>query len=718
MEISLALSGMPVRRIIWILFLSCHAMISWAQDGNVPPGVVQGVSIPCDFPEFISSMDEGSSDGKIFITNSEGTPYLLILRNDGSPYFYRRMDDTSFDFKMQSNGMLTGWLGQNVRGFFRMNEHFQIIDTLKCKNGFDTDEHDLQLLPGGNTLMIAREERNMTEIDPGGNPNSTVIGNHIQELDDNGNVLFEWLCWDHFSLEDSYIASTSVKLVDYVHMNSVDLDYDGHILLSSRHLSECTKIHRQTGEIIWRLGGRNNQFNFINDPEQISYQHDFRPVPGKPGHYTLFDNGNQKDPKYSRVVEYRIDPVAMSAEKIWEYRHDPDRYSRLMGNAQLLPNGNMVVNWGGSDLPKITELSPDSTILYEADFSEEMYNYRTFRFACDYVMEAPYLLAEPYPDRIRLLFNKFGDESVDHYRIYGGRDPQELEWIDSTSLPWIDLLELEGDNYYFLEVTAVDGNGEESPASNRERVYVRNSAPGDNLILNGDFTAGDSFWIQQDFRDASSSGTFTDSSFYFHIEAPGIVPADVQLYQVDIPLIRGKEYVMELDARADAPRNIGVEVERDDIPWSSYSRHGVSYIGTDFTHIEHTFRMEGTNDLHARFVVYGGDSDIDFEVKNISLRQKVIAGVDPPLNTDDHLRCYPNPASNTMLISFSLPSASDIRLRLYTLTGQLLHTEYHGRQPAGPNEIRLNTSRIPDGSYIVQLQSDSFGASKLVAVQH
>ena len=38
---------------------------------------------------------------------------------------------------------------------------------------------------------------------------------------------------------------------------------DGHILLSSRRLSEITKINRQSGKIIWRLGGANNQFKFV-----------------------------------------------------------------------------------------------------------------------------------------------------------------------------------------------------------------------------------------------------------------------------------------------------------------------------------------------------------------------------------------------------------------------------------------------------------------------
>ena len=53
---------------------------------------------------------------------------------------------------------------------------------------------------------------------------------------------------------------------DFPHMNAIDVDTDGHILLSSRSTSEITKINRDTGEIIWRFGGVNNQFTFANDP--------------------------------------------------------------------------------------------------------------------------------------------------------------------------------------------------------------------------------------------------------------------------------------------------------------------------------------------------------------------------------------------------------------------------------------------------------------------
>ena len=72
-------------------------------------------------------------------------------------------------------------------------------------------------------------------------------------------------------------------------------------------MDEITKIDRQTGDIIWRLGGVNNEFTFLNDsldfqhsiPTPFCYQHDIRRL--RNGNITIYDNGNYKHPKYSQI---------------------------------------------------------------------------------------------------------------------------------------------------------------------------------------------------------------------------------------------------------------------------------------------------------------------------------------------------------------------------------------------------------------------------------
>lgn len=680
--------------------------------------VINGVSIPSDFPYFTPTISEETAPGDIFITNSVGSPYLLIYKNDGTPYFYQKINEGSFDFKLQPNGMLSRWIGGDTEGYMVMDRHFRIADTLRCQNGFDTNDHELQLLPNGHALMIATEDRNMILIDPDGNPNTTVIGNHIQEIDENGTVVFQWLCWDHINLEDSYLEFMELSHVDYIHMNSIAVDYDGNLVISSRHLSECTKIDRQTGEIIWRLGGKNNQFDFINDPDQISFQHDFRPVPGKPDYYTLLDNGAQKDPNYSRAVEFRLDTENMIAEKVWEYRHSPDWFSRLMGNAQRLPNGNTLINWGDGALPKITEVTPDNLVVYEADFTPKMINYRTFRFEFDGYMLAPYLVAEPYPDRVRLLFNKFGDNGVDYFNIYGGENPEQMVWIDSVSTTWTDLADLEDSKYFFLEVTAVDTSGLESIPSNREKVFVRNKQPGDNLIINGDFSAEISFWTHINNGEGDSYGSIADNTYQFRITDAGLNLSDVQLYQTDIPLIQGKEYILELDARAASLRTVQIELERASSPWTNYSRHGQSYLTNQFSHIQHSFIMGSPTDLNARLVINGGEYDVEFEIKNISLREVVVSGTPKQDQSKNEFRCYPSPASNKLHISFQLETISLVQIELFNLSGQLIESIYQGRQTPGHHEITFDTEKLADGAYMIRLTKKGLSNSTIVLVQH
>ena len=74
--------------------------------------------------------------------------------------------------------------------------------------------------------------------------------------------------------------------------------------LISRSLNEVTKINRQTGDIIWRLGGKNNQYTFTDPTSMFSFPHDFRKLPN--GNFTVFDNGNGRNPPYSRALEYSI----------------------------------------------------------------------------------------------------------------------------------------------------------------------------------------------------------------------------------------------------------------------------------------------------------------------------------------------------------------------------------------------------------------------------
>jgi len=347
-------------------------------------------SLPTDFPDINVNNISNPTDGYIFfapfIITTFSPTYLIITDNHGVPVFYRKTGNLNFDFKKQPNGYLS-YYDLPSRCFYLMNNFYDIVDTLKMQNGYEADLHELRILDNGHSMMLGYDPEpvRMDTIVVGGNPNAVVTGLIIQELDENKNVVFQWRSWDHFQITDAtYDISLTDSLIDYVHGNAIEIDYDGNILLSCRHMDEITKINRITGDIIWRWGGeycKNNQFTFLNDPIGFSHQHHIRRLSN--GNYTLFDNGNLHSPEFSRVAEYQMDEINKIVNLVWEYRNDPSTYSFAMGSAQRLPNHNTFIGWGATASSDIMEVGPDGANKLTISLPDTMYSYRAFKYDWD-----------------------------------------------------------------------------------------------------------------------------------------------------------------------------------------------------------------------------------------------------------------------------------------------------------------------------------------------
>lgn len=362
-------------------------------------------TIPADFPTIIINKSTTPSEGYIYIANfgmGAERSYLMILDQEGKPIKYRKVPIPGFDFKMQPNGLITnnrivtsyipqGW-GWATAIMEVMDKNLNVIDSVKCGSFYIADFHEFKMLPNGHYLLLSYDPQpiDMTQVIPNGDPNAIVLGSIIQELDGKKNVVFQWRSWDHIPITDTYSKLTGVS-VDPVHTNAIELDYDGNILISSRHLSEITKISRRTGKIIWRLGGKKNMFNFINDHEEyyptyFSYQHDIRRLPN--GNITLYDNGNLHNPPHSRAVEYKLDEENYTAELVWEYRNKPDIFGETMGSTQrLYPSGNTLIGWGGvsSEYYRcVSEVASDSEVVFELSFPKGLTftttSYRAYKY--------------------------------------------------------------------------------------------------------------------------------------------------------------------------------------------------------------------------------------------------------------------------------------------------------------------------------------------------
>ena len=357
-----------------------------------------------DLPGIEVTLYGETAPGDLFIAPTKFTTYdgyLLSLDNSGQVLYQKNYTSgVPLDFTVQPNGLLSyglmyeyfNFAGGGYTNFYTLDTTYSVTDTYQMKNGYIADFHDFQLLPNGHALLFGYDLQpvDMSKLVEGGRPDALVAGSIIQELDVNQNVVFQWRSWDYYNILDTY-NDIDQRQFDAIHINSVDVGPDGNLVVSALALGEITKINRLTGEIIWRLGGKNNQFTFINESEQYAplyfmFQHDVRVLDN--GHLTIFDNGSSRFGRtYSRAVEYELDETQKTATRVWEYRHDPDIFVPTMGNVQRLPNGNSLICWGFASMNgglAATEVNPAGDKVMDLSFTEDGWTtYRAFRFPYD-----------------------------------------------------------------------------------------------------------------------------------------------------------------------------------------------------------------------------------------------------------------------------------------------------------------------------------------------
>lgn len=358
----------------YFLLITIHSFAQCQTNGNT--GFYDSFE---EFPVFETIKYDLHDEGYIFlsVSSTSSVPYIMIIDNNAVPVFIKQLKKQVYDFKINNN-MLT-YFDEAGKQFFMMDSMYQIIDSVKIKNDFITDFHDIQITSDNHILLLGQDIKNinMDTVVEGGNPNATVAGLVIQELDENKDIIFEWKSWDHYKITDSYVNLIN-QSIDYVHGNSVDIDSDGNLIISACFMSEVTKIDRNTGEIIWRLGGKNNEFTFIDD-DGFNYQHSARRLSN--GNLVLLDKGYDNDPLYSRGVEYALDEENKTVKLVRSYIHHPKIYSQWMGNIQHLPNGNMIVGWGSnSGRYFFTEFDHEGKMLYDLKTPDGVTSYRAFRF--------------------------------------------------------------------------------------------------------------------------------------------------------------------------------------------------------------------------------------------------------------------------------------------------------------------------------------------------
>lgn len=73
---------------------------------------------------------------------------------------------------------------------------------------------------------------------------------------------------------------------------------------------------------------------------------------------------------------------------------------------------------------------------------------------------------------------------------------------------------------------------------------------------------------------------------------------------------------------------------------------------------------------------------------------------------------YPNPFNPSTVISYSIPQAGFVKMKIFNLLGQEVKTLVNTQQNAGNYKIIFNADNLPSGIYLYQIQSGSYNLTK------
>ncbi|HEX5699371.1 MAG TPA: arylsulfotransferase family protein [Rubrobacter sp.] len=391
----------------------------------------------------------GTAPGHIFVSPKKGPgeeaptqDAPLIVDASGEPVWFHPLQDAeadAFTFEVQTYRgarVLTWWEGHHTgygQGeYVILDGSYQEIARVRAGNGYEGDHHEFLITPEDTALITIYHKVPMDLSGVGGPVDGSVLDGIVQEIDiRSGEVIFEWHSLEHVGLEESlYEPPPDLQApFDYFHINSVDPMPGGYLIISARRTCAVYKVSRRTGEVVWRLGGENSDFE-MGYGTRTDWQHDARRQ--EDGTITIFDNGNVNRVEQSRAIVVEIDEDTMSASLAREYTHPDKLSSATQGNAQVLPNGNVLVGWGSE--PVISEFDHDGRLLFSAAYPAEGESYRAFRLPWSgQPTDNPAIVAElGREDEITIYASWNGATEVTTWQVLAGSAPDRLEPLASV----------------------------------------------------------------------------------------------------------------------------------------------------------------------------------------------------------------------------------------------------------------------------------------------
>jgi hypothetical protein len=259
----------------------------------------------------------------------------------------------------------------------------------------------------------------------GGTRRRVVFDCVVQEIDvATGLLEFAWDSLDHVPLADSHTLPVPGLPYDYFHVNSVQADTDGNLIVSARNTWTIYKVSHMTGAVMWALGGKHSTFK-LGPGTATAWQHDAIMHPGNL--LSVFDNGGgpPRVQANSKALLIRLDMVRHMARLVREFDHSPELSSDREGGTELLPGGDVFTGWG--QLPYFTEFNSRGQTVFDARFVDDTTTYRAYRYQWSGTPNTQPAVAARRRGKTTIVWASWnGATGVHAWRVLAGRSTTRL----------------------------------------------------------------------------------------------------------------------------------------------------------------------------------------------------------------------------------------------------------------------------------------------------
>jgi hypothetical protein len=399
-----------------------------------------------------------------------------IVNSSGQLVWFERVTpgDMAADFRVQTykgQPVLTWWDGYVDAGVGIgkdqiLNSSYQQIATVRAGNGLSADLHEFELTPAGTALITAYYPVYWNASSMHGSSREIVLDAVVQEIDiPTGLVLFQWDSLDHVPLTASYQPlphqggkSNARNPFDYFHVNSIDVDDDGNLILSARNTWAAYKVDYHSGELIWTLGGKRSSFK-MGPGTSFAFQHDVRAQAQSDQLLTIFDDGAGPPTVHSqsRALELALNLKAMTATVTAQRQHSPALLAAFEGNVQRLPDSDDFVGWGQQ--PYFTRYDQRGRLVLDGRFVGTTSTYRAYELQWSGTPAVPPAVAASTARGTTTVSASWnGATSVHGWRVLSGATATSLRATRAASQSGFET-DIRINSVRYVAVEALDASG-------------------------------------------------------------------------------------------------------------------------------------------------------------------------------------------------------------------------------------------------------------------